>query len=311
MNYPRSSAFVCVLLVVAILVSACAGSPAPRSASLNVLAAETFLADIAQNIAGDRVRVNALVPLGVDPHSFEPTPADIRKVADSQLLIINGAGLEEFITKLLENAGGKREVVEASKGLTSRKPREDEPRDPDREGDPHFWLDPNNAIQYVANIRDALSHADPAGAATYTANANAYIAKLKELDAWIVEQVKQVPPERRLLVTNHESFGYFADRYGFTIVGTIVPSVSTGASPSAQQMAQLVDRIKAAKVKAIFLETGANPQLAKQVAQETGIKVVTELYTHSITDARGNAPTYIEMIKHNTRAIVDALISGA
>jgi manganese/iron transport system substrate-binding protein len=127
------------------------------------------------------------------------------------------------------------------------------------------------------------------------------------LDNWIKAQVSQIPPEKRLLVTNHESFGYFADRYGFTIAGTVIPSTSSEASPSAQQMAALIDHIKLTGVKAIFLETGANSQLADQIAQETGAKVVTDLYTHSITERGGEVPSYIEMMKHNVRLIVEAL----
>ncbi len=291
--------------------------PAPTAVStaapasppaLNVLAVETFLADIAQNVAGNRLKVNSLMPLGVDPHGFEPTPADVKKVADSQVLIINGAGLEEFMDKLLKNVGGQRVVIEASAGLKSRQAKEGERADQEHhEGDPHFWLDPNLGVKYVENIRDGLSQADPDGTKTYTANTEAYIKQLRDLDKWIVEQVKQVPDKNRQLVTNHESLGYFADRYGFKIVGTIIPSVSTGASPSAQELAQLTAQIKQAGIKAIFLETGANPQLARQLAQETGIKVVAELYTHSVTDAKGAAPTYIDMIKYNVNAIVDAL----
>ncbi len=297
--------FVSVLL----LLVACAPAPAPANGkpALNVLATETFLADIAQNVAGSRVHVNVLIPIGVDPHSFEPTPADIKKVADSNVLIINGAGVEAFLDRLLQNAGGKRLVVEASKTLTSRKPSVGEPVDADNPVDPHFWLDPNNVVKYVENIRDGLSQADPDGAATYTANAAAYIAKLKELDQWIADQVKPLPPARRLLVTNHESLGYFADRYGFKIIGAIIPSVSTGSSPSAQQLAQLINHIRSTQAPAIFLETGANPQMANQVAQETGIKVITDLYTHSISDANGPAPTYIDMMKYDVRTMVDAL----
>jgi ABC-type Zn uptake system ZnuABC Zn-binding protein ZnuA len=301
------------LAVVVLLLSACgpASATPPASSALKVLAAETFLADIAQNVAGDRLKVEALMPSGIDPHSYEPTPGDVTKVAQSRVLIVNGAGFEGFLNKLLENAGGEHQVIEASAGLTSRVVRAGEVTemsDADLgQGDPHFWLDPNYVVKYVENIRDGLSRADPAGAATYTKNADAYIAQLKELDRWITAQVKQVPPSHRLLVTNHESFGYFADRYSFKIIGTIVPSMSTGASPSAQQLARLVDRIKATGAPAIFLETGTNPQLAKQIAQETGVKVVTELYTHSTTEASGPAPTYIEMMRYNTRTIVDAL----
>jgi ABC-type Zn uptake system ZnuABC Zn-binding protein ZnuA len=297
-------------LVVALAACQPAGQvdrPGGANAALKVVAAETFLADIAQNVAGNRVKIDTLIPIGIDPHGFEPTPTDVAKIADSTVLIVNGAGLEEFLTELLQNAGGQRAVIEAAAGLISRQPRAGETSDPDHAGDPHFWLDPHNAIKYVENIRDGLSTADPAGAAIYQANAEAYIAKLQTLDRWIADRIKEVPEARRLLVTNHESLGYFADRYGFKIVGTLLPSVSTGSSPSAQQLALLIDQIRAAGVKAIFLETGANPQLAEQVAKETGSQVVTNLYSHSITGASGPASTYIDMMKSNTDAIVTAL----
>jgi ABC-type Zn uptake system ZnuABC Zn-binding protein ZnuA len=313
-------------------------TPAPK-----VLAVETFLADIAQNVAGDRLQVGALMPIGVDPHSFQPTPGDVVRAAESTVLIVHGAGVEEFLAELLENAGGERQVIEAAAGLTFRTPQEGEASDeahtpheataeagteaePEHteeadheegdehaagdhhhEGDPHFWLDPNLVITYVENIRAGLSEADPDNATGYARNAEAYIGQLKRLDGWIAEQVQQIPPERRLLVTNHESFGYFADRYGFRVVGTIIPSVSTGAAPSAQELAQLIDHIKETGAPAIFLETGTNPQLAEQIAQDAGVKVVTELYSHSTTEAGGVAPTYIAMMEYNMRAIVDAL----
>jgi ABC-type Zn uptake system ZnuABC Zn-binding protein ZnuA len=273
-----------------------------------VLAVETFLSDITQNVAGDRLAIEALMPVGVDPHAFEPTPTDIRKVAESQVLIANGAGVESFLQKLLENAGGERLIIEAAAGLTSRQPQAGEVMNSEHGGnDPHFWLDPISVIKYTENIRDGLSQIDPAGKEVYARNTEAYIGKLRDLDAWITGQVEQVPEARRLLVTNHESFGYFADRYGFRVVGTVIPSVSTGASPSAQQLAQLVDRLKATKAPAVFLETGANAQLANQLAGETGITVVTDLYTHSVTEPNGNAPTYIEMMRYNVQKVVEAL----
>lgn len=295
--------------VISLLFSAC-GAAQPSTGSggpLKVLAVESFLADIAQNVAGDRIKVDTLIPLGIDPHSYQPTPQEMAKIAESQVLIINGAHFEEWLDKILQNAGGTHTLVEASAGLTSRKPTANEALDPDHAGDPHFWLDPTKVIHYVENIRDGLSKADPAGAVKYSANAAQYIAKLTDLDQWIMKQVSQIPPEKRLMVTNHESFGYFADRYGFNIAGTIIPSTSSEASPSAQQMAALIETIKRTGVKAIFLETGANSQLADQIAQETSVKVVTNLYTHSITDPVGEAPSYIEMMKHNVKMIVEAL----
>jgi ABC-type Zn uptake system ZnuABC Zn-binding protein ZnuA len=265
-----------------------------------VLAVESFLADIAQNVAGDRLTVETLIPLGVDPHAYQPTPRDAAKVADCSVLIVNGAGIEAFLDPLLANAGGEQLIITASAGLT---PHPD-PQGEHPQGDPHFWLDPNNVIQYVENIRDGLSQADPDGAAIYATNAAAYIEQLKALDQWITQQVATLQPERRLLVTNHESLGYFADRYGFTVVGAVIPSVSTDASSTAQQMAALIEQIKATGAPAIFLEMGANPQLAQQIAAETGVKVVTDLYTHSLSAPDGPAPTYIDMMKYNVSRIV-------
>lgn len=309
------------LVLVVWLVSA-AGCTAPvaspgsaaaqaRPNAPKVLAVETFLADIAQNVAGDRLSVGALIPVGVDPHSFEPTPTDVRNAAGSAALIINGAGFEAFLGPLMNSIKGPV-VIDASQGLTSRQPQTGEhgaavADAAHAEGDPHFWLDPTKVITYVENIRDGLIAIDPAGKDVYSANAAAYTARLNELDGWIKQQVAQVPESRRLLVTNHESFGYFADRYGFRVVGSIVPSVSSAASPSAQDLARLSDAVKATGAPAVFLETGSNPQLAEQLSGETGIKVVTGLLTHSTTPKEGPAPDYISMMRYNVNAIVNAL----
>ncbi len=200
-------------------------------------------------------------------------------------------------------------LVEASKGLTSRTPSAQEALDPaERQGtDPHFWLDPANAILYVENIKTALSQADPAGAATYQKNADAYIAQLKDLDGWIRTEVQQLPPDKRLLVTNHENLGYYADRYGFRILGTVIPNTNPDAAPSAKDLAALIDRIKSAGVKAVFLDVGSNTQLADQVAKETGIRVVSDLYIETVSKPGDPAPTYIEMMKYDTTSIVEAL----
>lgn len=292
------------LLLTCLALAACQAtpqSPAQEStpgAELSVLAAETFLADIAQNVAGERVAVESILPLDLDPHTYEPTPQDLVKITNSQLLIVNGAGFEFWMDELIENSGGEQLVIEASEGLAESS---------ERPGDPHFWLDPVSVITYVENIRDGLSTVDPAGEPVYRRNAAAYIDELKMLDVWIMDDVKQLPKERRILVTNHESFGYYADRYGFEIIGTIIPSASTGSSPSAQQLVQLVDEIRRTNAPAIFLESGSNPQLAEQVARETDVKVIGDLYTHSISPPDGAAPSYLDMMMYNTRTIVGAL----
>ncbi len=293
------------LVLTLLLCSSCqpAATP-PAGATVRVVAIEPFLQDIAQNVAGERLTVDVLMPPGADPHSYEPAPRDVAKIADAQVVIINGAGLEMFLERLITTAGGQHRVIDASAGLQSREVDEHESETHEHESDPHFWLDPNLVITYVENIRDGLSEADPDGAATYAANATTYAAQLQELDRWVAAQVEQIPPERRLLVTDHESFGYYADRYGFRVIGTLIPGVSSMASPSAQQLAQLVDQIRATGAPAIFLASGTNPQLAQQMAQEAGVRLVTDLYTHT---PGPDAPTYIGMIRHNTLQIVEAL----
>jgi ABC-type Zn uptake system ZnuABC Zn-binding protein ZnuA len=291
------------------------GSPA-----FTALAVESFLADIAQNVAGDKMNVESLMPLGTDPHAFEFTPTDAARVAQCDVLILNGAGLEPSLEETVEAIAEKTHVIEASAGLVGRTAREgEEPDGTEVEsaetaehhhhdgGDPHFWLDPTLVVKYVENIRDGLSSVDPGNASTYQANAAAYIKSLGDLDAWIEEEVAEIPAGRRLLVTNHESLGYFADRYGFQVVGTVVPSFSSGASPSAQQLTHLIGVIRQTGAPAIFLETGSDPRLPEQLAAETGIKVVLDFYTHSLTEASGPAPTYIAMMKGNARTVVEAL----
>ncbi|MFM8321381.1 MAG: metal ABC transporter substrate-binding protein, partial [Chloroflexota bacterium] len=274
---------------------------------------ESYLADLAQNVAGQRLKIETLIPLGLDPHAFEPTPADVARIAESQALIANGAGFEAWLDETLENAGGQRELIIASTGLTPRTPQPGEHAAEEagdhahEEGDPHFWLDPQNAIRYVENIRDGLAQLDPPGKAEYERNAQAYITQLQALDGELAAQLQKIPPERRLMVTNHESFGYFADRYGLRIVGALLPSVSSNAAPSAGELAALIEAIRSAGAPAIFLETGANPKLAEQLAEETGVKVVTGLYTHSLSAADGPAPSYLAMMRYNAAAIAGAL----
>jgi ABC-type Zn uptake system ZnuABC Zn-binding protein ZnuA len=310
-----------ILALLLPLLLSCAPRPEPATMPRDpglpkVLVVESYLADITQAISADRLSVETLMPLGIDPHAFEPSPRDIARIADSTVLVINGAGFEGWLVETLENAGGQRSVIEAAANLQSRTKREGEeavlgPGEEEHghhdEGDPHFWLDPTMVIRYVENIRDGLISADPAGKEIYTHNAAAYIEQLKALDAEIQAQVEAVPPEKRLIVTNHESFGYYADRYGFTIIGTVIPSVSSDAAPSAQQLARLIDHIRATGASALFLETGTNPKLAEQIAADTNIRVVTGLHTHSLTGSDGPAPTYIEMMRDNTRLIIQAL----
>jgi len=280
---------------------------APTGGALEAVATESFLADIAQNVAGDRFTVRTLIPPGADPHSFEPTPKDIGEVVAADLVIVNGGGLEGPLLDTIQSAGGSATIADASAGLESRTPQPGEPPLAAGQTDPHFWLDPTLVETYVANIRDAFVKADPAGAAAYEANAAAYTAKLRRLDAWIKAQVTQIPSADRKLVMNHASHGYFADRYGLQVIGTVIPSVGTSESPTAQQLGDLTAAIRTSGVKTIFVEIDENPRLAEQIAAETGTTVVTDLLDHSLTLADGDAPTYVEMMRYDTRRIVEAL----
>ena len=286
-----------------VLLTACAGriESDPAEATPRILTSTSLLADFTRTISGDRLHVESLLGFGVDPHSYQPAPQDAAKISESQLIIVNGAEYEHFLETLLESAGGEATIVEASAGLHPRTDAESE-----HGVDPHLWLDPNNVIVYVENIRDALTHLDPQGEAIYASNADAYVAELKALDSWIVEQVEQIPAGKRLLVTNHEALGYFAERYEFTVVGTVIESVSSDASPSAQRLAALIEQIRSSGAPAIFLDSSDNSAFARQIADETGVKVVTDLHLESLTDG-APAGTYIDMMKHNVNQIVSAL----
>ncbi len=296
---------IATLTLALLFLTGCGSASTGSDGALRVLASTSFLADIAQNVAGDRAKVESLLPLGADPHAYQAAPSDVKKVAESDVLILNGLEYERFIESLLENAGGEHIVVTASDGLKPNQ-MEDEENPGKMVGDPHLWLDVSRVVKYVENIRDGLIQADPDGAGTYKANADAYISQLKELDAWIIEQVKAIPEEHRLLVTNHEAMGYFAERYGFKVVGSILPSFSSEAGVSAQEIAAVVDAVKNSGAPAIFLGEVENADLANQIAAETGVKVVDNLYLESLTDG-APAPTYIDMMKHNVTQIVDAL----
>ncbi|MBL8101805.1 MAG: zinc ABC transporter substrate-binding protein [Anaerolineales bacterium] len=301
-----------MLTLTTLFLTGCGSAPQRSDDAVRVLTSTSILADIAQHVAGDRLQVDSLLPIGSDPHAYQAAPSDVAKIAESDLLILNGVEYEHFIEPLLENAGGERIIIEATAGLEPHPAggHADETEagtgSGHEAGDPHMWLDPNLVITYVENIRDGLIQVDADGAEIYRANADTYIARLKDLNAWIVEQVNTVPAESRLLVTNHEAMGYFAERYGFEVVDTILPSFSSEASASAQEIVAAVEAIKSSGAPAIFLGEVENSDLANQIASETGVKVVDTLYLESLTDG-DPVPTYIDMMKHNVTQIVKAL----
>jgi len=287
--------------------------PLNAGEKLRVVATTTLVGDVVRAIGGDAIQLTVLLPAGVDPHTFEPAPQDVAAVADAHLVFVNGGGLEIFLARLLENAGGAAAVVSVSEGVTFRQAGEEEheaetPRTtPPGEGvDPHVWFNPSNVVVWTRNIEWALSTLDPANAQLYATNARRYRLELQDLDAWIEEQVAQVPQSRRQLVTDHAVLGYFADRYGFEQVGAVFPGFSSAAAPSAQDLAGLEETIRALDVPAIFVGTTVNPNLAQRIADDTGVRVVS-LYTGSLSEEGGPADSYLSFMRYNVSAIVEAL----
>ena len=313
-----------LLVALTLALSACAPAATPTAPAadqprpLQVVATTSIVADVVKNIGGDRIAVAALLPIGADIHTYEPTPQDLAKAADARLVFVNGAGLEEFLSVLIENAGAADKVVEVSHGIElkdfgahsddhSNEGEDHEGEEHSHEGgDPHTWVDPNNVKIWVENIRAALTAADPAGEAAYRANAEAYLKQLDEIDAWIRQQVAQIPAENRKLVTDHQLFGYFAERYGFEQIGAIIPGYSTAAQPTAQEIAAIEDAIRAFGVKAVFVSKAVNPGLAQRVAEDTGIQLVG-LYHGSLSAPGGEAATYLDYLRYNVTQIVNAL----
>jgi zinc/manganese transport system substrate-binding protein/manganese/iron transport system substrate-binding protein len=277
------------------------GSGNENGATISVVATTTQIADMTRNVARERAAVDGLLPANADAHDFEPTPRDVDKVAEADLVLVHGLHLDEWVENLARQSGTDAPILTVTNGVTTLAGSETD------EQDPHVWFDVANAKIMVGNIRHALIQTDPDGKAQYEANASAYLAQLDELDGWIRSQIETIPPANRKLVTNHDAFGYYVRAYGLEFVGAIIPSLDTRSQPSAQETAALIDAIKAQGVKAIFTEASLNPELAEQIADEAGVIVVDNLYGDSLGAADSGAGTYIDMMRHNTTLIVEAL----
>ena len=279
------------------LVLLLASGAARAEERINVVASFSILADMVRNVGGNSVDVAALVGPDGDAHVYAPTPADAKKVADARLLVINGLGFEGWLPRLLQASGSKAPVAVATKGIM--------PRKMGGHDDPHAWQSVANAKIYVANIRDGLIAAAPDHAGVFKANADAYLARLEALDREVHEAVAKIPEARRKVISTHNAFGYFADAYGITFFSPL--SVSTDSEPSARDIAAIIAQIKVAKIPAVFLENISDPRLIERIAAETGAKVGGTLYSDSLTGEKGDAPTYIDMVRHNIKALTDAL----
>jgi zinc/manganese transport system substrate-binding protein len=272
-------------------------NPLDAQEKINLVASFSILGDLVRNVGGDRVSVATLVGANSDVHVYTPAPADAKKIADARLVIVNGLGLEGWLPRLVQSSGGKATIVVASNGIA--------PRQLGLDADPHAWQSVANAKIYVANIRDALSAADPAGAATTRANADAYLARLDALDREVREAIGQIPQARRKVISTHAAFGYFAAAYGVAFVAP--QGVSTESEASARDIAAIITQIRTAKIPAVFLENISDPRLMTRIAAETGAKIGGTLYSDSLTGENGDAPTYIDLVRHNIKALTDAL----
>ena len=284
-----------------------ASAPALAQEKIRVLASFSILGDFVKSVGGDRVEVTTLVGPNSDAHVYSPAPADAKKVAAAKVVIVNGLGFEGWMARLVRASGSKASPVVATKGI---KPRKQAAHGHSHghghdDTDPHAWQSVANAKIYVANIRAALIAADPAGKAAYEANAAAYLEKLDALDKEVREAVAAIPQERRRIITSHDAFGYFQAAYGVEFVAP--QGVSTESEASARDVGRIITQIKRQKIPAVFLENVTDPRLIQRIAAESGAKIGGQLYSDALTDEKGAAPTYIDMIRHNIKQLTSAL----
>ena len=289
----------------ALLVAGCSGSgdAGDGGGGLRVVATTTQVADLAANVGGDRVQVTSLLKPGIDAHDYEPSPADIDAIARADLVVQNGVGLEEWLGDTIESSGFAGPVVDASQGVRLRQV--------DGAADPHIWQDPGNAQRMAANIERGLADAEPADATAFAANLAAYTKELEALDAEVERQIDGLANKK--VVTNHDAFGYYLDRYGLQLVGSVIPSIDTSAELSGRDVRDLVAKVRATRVRAIFTETTLPARAAETIGRETGVRVVVgedALYGDALGPPGSDGDTYLKMIRHNTATIVSNL-SGA
>jgi zinc/manganese transport system substrate-binding protein len=293
------------LALVTGLAAPVAAQPASRP---RVVATFSILADLVRAVGGDRVEVAALVGPGADAHSFAPKPADAQALARANLVVVNGLGFDAWTDRLVRTAGYKGAVVVASAGVAPRKAEDDHDHDHDHghaDIDPHAWQNPANVKLYVANIRDALVKADPAGAETYAARAADYHKQLDALTTEIAALFAPLPPGRRRVATTHEAFGYFGEAFGVRFVAA--QGVSSEGDISARRLGALIRQVRGEKIPAVFIETLSDPRLAERIAAETGAKIGGALYPDALTGPDGPAATYLDLMRANARTIAAAL----
>ena len=284
-------------LALALQVLALLASPLQAAERLNVVASFSIISDFVRAIGGERVNLTTLVGPDSDVHVYAPTPSDAKTIAAAQVLIVNGLGLEGWLPRLVQSSGSKAPIVTATTGIATLKSGSDY--------DPHAWQSVANAKLYVTNIRDALASADPADAEFFRDRAGRYLADLDALDREVREAIEKIPPERRKVISTHDAFGYFAAAYGIAFIAPL--GVSTESEPSARDIAKIIGQVRAARIPAVFLENISDDRLVGRIAAETGAVIGGTLFSDSLTTEKGDAPTYIAMVRHNIKALTSAL----
>jgi ABC-type Zn uptake system ZnuABC Zn-binding protein ZnuA len=287
-----------LLPLIAGVVAGCGGADASGDAGVRVVATTGQAADFAREVGGDRVHVTGLLAPNADPHAFEVRPDDVKALAGADLVVRSGGDLDEWLDGAIDGSGTDAPAITLGDHVE------------EIEGDPHWWQDPRNAIAAVAALRDALAEADPDGADAYRRNAAAYTGELERLDAAVRDCLDRVPEAQRTLVTTHDALGYYARRYGIRVVGTVIPSRSTSAQPSAGDVAALVEEIEREDVKAIFAESSVNPSVEKAIARETGARIGRALWADTLGPEGSDGTTYVDSIASNTEALVDGFTGG-
>ena len=282
-----------LVLVVLMLIA----SPLQAAERLNVVASFSILGDFVRAVGGDRVNLTTLVGPDSDVHVYTPAPGDAKRVAEARLVIVNGLGLEGWLPRLVQSAGSGAKVVVASAGVV--------PLRLGSAADPHAWQSVPNARIYVTDIADALAAAASDDAEFFRARAKAYLQKLDALDREVREAVAGIPPDRRKVISTHDAFGYFAAEYGLQFIAPL--GVSTETEPSARDIAAIIGQVRARKIPAVFLENISDDRLIRRIAAETGARVGGTLISDGLTGEKGLAPTYIDMVRHNIKALTSAL----
>jgi len=305
----------CITRILVLFLALCLAGSATEARAENkvkVIASFSILGDMVKNVGGDRVAVTTLVGPNGDAHVYQPTPAAAKAVGGANLVVVNGLGFEGWMDRLIQTSGYKGPIVVASRGI---KPREMTTEEEEEHGakhepkiDPHAWQNLSNGRIYVENIAKGLSSVDPAGAAIYKANTDAYEAKLADLDQWVKAEFAAIPEAKHRMITSHDALGYFGAAYGITILSSM--GVSTESEPSAGDIARLIKQIRGEKITAVFIENVTDPRLMEQVAKESGATLGGELYSDALSNPGEAAPTYIDMFKNNVTKIVAAMRKG-